>query len=171
MKPIFQRDLRFRIWHDQERRMIAYARVNRGTPEFLSIVSTQDQEKLTTTWTTKMLPVAQLRETFAEGALTERLIFPGFDIHFPFLGEDYVITQFTGLHDTAGRPIYEGDVVELSFSGHDPIRGPVEFFEATAGFGIPTNNRKFAALAGERVMVLGNIFEHPDLLPPIPTNA
>ena len=103
---------------------------------------------------------------------------------------DVVITQWTGLYDDADREIYEGDVIEITIE-------PSEF--NTRNFGLmksmkckavikwETENLCFAPqfppvgkskwsplyehlrLCDSDAKVIGNVYEHPELVPQPPT--
>ena len=82
--------------------------------------------------------------------------------------DDYEIMQYTGLHDKTGREIYEGDIVDWP----DGV-GMVHWDERSAQF-LHTYQEKInpgwyrpsKALWGkvEVVEVIGNIYEHKELL-------
>ena len=72
------------------------------------------------------------------------------------------IMQFTGLRDMNGKEIYEGDVIEFSdqnTSNSEPftVRQAV-VFDGGSFYPKPTR--------GEHAIVIGNIYENPELLEP-----
>lgn len=85
------------------------------------------------------------------------------------IGPEYVIIAFqqaTGAADSNGKPIFEGDVVEYTqgLFNMDPARFPrkrkvVEYDTREARFNL------YETQAGQSdFVVLGNIFENPELL-------
>ena len=66
-------------------------------------------------------------------------------------------TQFTGLHDNGGKGVYEGDFIEY-MNGDERVRRCVEW---------NNNNARFLFVAQNPfdMEVIGNIYEHPELLP------
>lgn len=79
--------------------------------------------------------------------------------------ERYIIEQSTGLKDKNGTEIYEGDVIKVE---RDGIIYRVEWIHG--GFGLePRYNSPFYPILGnvelrERIEVIGNIHENPELL-------
>ena len=79
--------------------------------------------------------------------------------------ERYIIEQSTGLKDKNGTEIYEGDVIKVE---RDGIIYRVEWIHG--GFGLePRYNSPFCPRLGnvevrEKIEVIGNIHENPELL-------
>ena len=124
----------------------------------------------------------------AISAFGEPMEFGNGDCHFNM--DDLVVMQFTGLLDKNGKEIYEGDIIKRWRSAwygdtgtvlEDTIEEnkdtkmsgrrrffPVEWREETTGF-YPFTECSTACWDGEiipnkEVEVIGNIYEHPDLL-------
>lgn len=87
---------------------------------------------------------------------------------------DYEIMQFTGICDKNGKEIYEGDIVETTSS-----KGVIEFDKGLFGVnwdygtdrktmlgacGTETNLRVMHDGYNDRLNVIGNVFEHPELI-------
>jgi hypothetical protein len=65
------------------------------------------------------------------------------------------IMQFTGLRDKNGKEIYEGDIIEYPLEDYERnVRIEVKWCDEAACFGMPT----------DKVEVIGNIYENPELL-------
>ena len=118
--------------------------------------------------------------------LAERMIYPHNDNQQHFIidlngrfhnlqngsgGDDYVIQQYTGLTDSNDDPIYEGDILKISYGTMGDVIGQV-LYEADEGGYIFQWERKGpnqhhinlnCDVAFESVIV-GNIFEHSELL-------
>jgi len=118
--------------------------------------------------------------------LAERMIYPHNDNQQHFIidlngqfhnlqngsgGDDYVIQQYTGLTDSNDDPIYEGDILKISYGTMGDVIGQV-LYEADHGGYIFQWKRKGRGqdyknlncdVAFESVIV-GNIFEHSELL-------
>lgn len=71
--------------------------------------------------------------------------------------------EFTGLHDKNGKEIYEGDIVTL---GNEYYVVSWDAFFGLWQLGSPTEGVPYLKLgrANERLEIVGNIYENPDLL-------
>jgi len=86
----------------------------------------------------------------------------------------FIPMQFTGLVDRNGTEIFESDVVEMRFNAVDehPIieRGEIKWNEIDAGFcwvsDSDDNEKGWRLQLVDEIYrkVIGNIYEHPDLL-------
>lgn len=81
--------------------------------------------------------------------------------------DEYILMQFTGLYDTTGSPIYEGDILSCwrKRIGKKRIWGVIYSTEH-ACFGLKNNNNDvmggFALY--DTYEVIGNIHQNPELL-------
>ncbi len=79
--------------------------------------------------------------------------------------DNYIIQQFTGLLDKNGHEIFEGDIIR----GQE-YEKPIEVIFCNGGFGLKYTNMNlyFSGLELDSnklgVVVVGNIFNNPDLL-------
>lgn len=81
--------------------------------------------------------------------------------HAIFSGDHYVPLQYTGLKDSKGVEIYEGDIVRTKISGYwqtNPMH-----IENIWDLHIEMNHDDSYYLVSE-VEVIGNIYENPELL-------
>lgn len=81
-----------------------------------------------------------------------------------------IITQFTGLTDSKGRDIYEGDIVSLVHStSKNPYQGSVvcdnyAWHVNLSGWHVPFAELSKTYSRFETAEIVGNIFESPALL-------
>lgn len=85
-----------------------------------------------------------------------------------FESDEYIWMQYTGLKDSEGKEIYEGDIIEY---GHhkDLQRRKIE--SARGCFGVYDSEYSFYTFLGNslglsafRPKIIGNIYENPELL-------
>lgn len=114
-----------------------------------------------------------LNETWVHGYLSDKDYIYDKSLEGEFLVDENTICQYTGLTDKNGKKIFEGDVVKDSAG----VCGVVKFGLYTAGFSIPDTNQGFYIEFPEeslyrkelgywenKVIVIGNIYDNPELL-------
>jgi uncharacterized phage protein (TIGR01671 family) len=78
--------------------------------------------------------------------------------------DNYIFMQFTGLLDKNGKEIYEGDVLSYPIP-NDEMRGVIIWGKYEYIVEYSYENADYLATIGEDgCEVIGNIYEHPDLL-------
>jgi uncharacterized phage protein (TIGR01671 family) len=78
--------------------------------------------------------------------------------------DEFVLMQYTGLHDKNGKGIYEGD---LLMAGDDVAPVLVEWDEERNGWSFNkdfVNERYLGEPTKRSAEVIGNVFENPDLV-------
>lgn len=91
----------------------------------------------------------------------------------PEYGKRFFISQYTGINDINGVPIFEGDIIEATerryFFGHDKglqtikFRSPVVWEDGC--FTYSTQQENDSPLCNnEGIVVIGNIYQHPELI-------
>ncbi len=73
--------------------------------------------------------------------------------------EDCDLSQFTGLIDSTGKEVYEGDI--LQFADMHNGTGVIEF--VGNGYWVTDNNGKHHLPTNRKV--IGNIYQNPELIP------
>ena len=77
--------------------------------------------------------------------------------------DGYTIQWYTGLNDSKGNPIYEGDIIEQNF-GEKPTRGLVKFSRGSFRVIWPAEPYDdLGCMLIEYVTVIGNVFENPKM--------
>lgn len=92
-----------------------------------------------------------------------------YNVSLPYDEENCEIMQFTGLTDSQGKEIYEGDVIDCRMrhnEGSLPHRGKIVYHESFGAFA--TENHGGKTLIHNHLLktfeVVGNIYEHKNLL-------
>lgn len=82
----------------------------------------------------------------------------------PDIRENYIIEQSTGLHDSFGAEIYEGDFLKTY---EDSERPYVVIWDEKCGCWGLSMSRETKLLLGnsERFSAIGNIHQHPNIIP------
>ena len=86
------------------------------------------------------------------------------DYKMPHYASDYVIQQWTGLVDSTGKDIYEGDIVRHD-SVNFPVNGVVEWISESNGYDYSgwTTSKAGWGDGVAKTTIVGNIFETPEL--------
>lgn len=110
---------------------------------------------------------------FFKNEVAEQMLFdekPGDCLVWKNQGQDIeIVMQFTGLKDKNSVEIYEGDILEYPdlnkgvylFKEQPKRRGVMKWHEQEAAFKIPGTGFRINT---ERVEVIGNIYENPELM-------
>ena len=77
--------------------------------------------------------------------------------------DDFILMQYTGLHDKNGKEIYEGDIIIGFCTGNYPAI--VECDAPDGGYNIRELDGQYIDIdSNTSVKVIGNIYENPELL-------
>lgn len=87
-----------------------------------------------------------------DGTTNEKLIYQ----------EKFPLMQYTGLHDKNGKEIYEGDVVQYDFLPEGGDQRAEVVYEGRS-FCLKNGGNSYLPYP-ERMEVIGNIYENPELL-------
>lgn len=80
-----------------------------------------------------------------------------------FAGDGEILMQFTGLYDCEGKEIYEGDIVNAYDNNCLDNIGVIEYYQNS--FNLVCQDIHLSQWSNaENIYVLGNIYEHPELL-------
>lgn len=114
-----------------------------------------------------------LNGTWVHGYLSDKDYIYDKSLEGEFLVDENTICQYTGLTDKNKKKIFDGDVVKDSAG----VCGVVKFGLYTSGFSIPDTNQGFYIEFPEeslyrkdlgywenKVIVIGNIYDNPELL-------
>src|SRR5690606_740952 len=82
-------------------------------------------------------------------------------------GHNYILMQFTGLHDKNGKEIYEGDVCKTYEIGVGNLNRVVDFKEGSFVFThIHCLTEVLRGWKTDYIEVIGNIYQNPELIEP-----
>lgn len=84
--------------------------------------------------------------------------------NFDVLDSEPVFQQFSGLTDKNGKEIYEGDILEAGEIREEVIYSDAAFWTECLSGGIKGETTLLCVFGGPTWTVIGNIFEHPELL-------
>ena len=91
-----------------------------------------------------------------------------YPLEFILADDDWIVMQYTGLRDKNGREIYEGDIVHYEAATEDSYPNPTtEYVENGVVYYDECGELcfgNFLAAYCSSVLVLGNIYENPELL-------
>ena len=85
--------------------------------------------------------------------------------------DDYVVQQYTGLTDSNDNPIYEGDILKISYGTMGDVIGQVLYEADEGGYlfqwerkGPNQNYKNLNCDVAFESVIVGNIFENKELL-------
>ncbi|SHI43642.1 YopX family protein [Parasporobacterium paucivorans] len=78
--------------------------------------------------------------------------------------DEIELMQYTGLHDTNGKEIYEGDIVSIRFFDEQLETMTVVWSEEAYGFRFRCEHNGLYHVSNTRMHVIGNIYENPELI-------
>jgi uncharacterized phage protein (TIGR01671 family) len=120
-------------------------------------------------------------ETISESMMSHKELIPEYTRIFRLTKQkNIILMQFTGLHDKNGKEIYEGDIIATKFypayveriSWRGKPDAICEVYWDLCGFGLKAQGEADSRYPGmhelnyEHTEVIGNIYEHPELLTP-----
>ena len=81
----------------------------------------------------------------------------------PEVGEYFILEQFTGLHDSNGKEIYEDDIVEIKRGGLGPIRETITW-ESNEWCEDGFYSGYLLTFTPDQYTIIGNVHQNPELL-------
>lgn len=141
------REIKFRAWLLLDRKMVSVARI-----------------------TLESLRGPSIEHSFSSG-VSDELMSTGNVYERTRRATNFVLMQYTGLHDKNGREIYEGDIVKIThpkirgMNQEEPEVGPIVFDEQFAKFGFMSASIVYGLVTNDHANeVIGNIYENSELL-------
>src|SRR5687768_657081 len=93
----------------------------------------------------------------------------GYGIHYngmwqTFDADRFTVSQFTGLKDKNGVAVFEGDIVQPYTGGYKAEICQIKYLERAFCMALPEDTQKMDCVWYYDFEVIGNIYEHPELL-------
>lgn len=95
-------------------------------------------------------------------------VYPKVDSEFQLVGESF---QSTGLRDSKGVEVFEGDIVQFKLWNEEITKPPylydkgvVVWNEGTLGYVVEWRGERYTLIGRKATTVIGNTVEHPDLM-------